>query len=456
MKRDMTGGAPTRVMLAFFIPVLLGNLLQQFYNIADTAIVGKFVGKEALAAVGSIGSVHFLIFGFAGGMCAGFCIPVARQFGARDMRGVRVCVANILYLCVAMSVLLSVGMALMSGTILRWMNTPEDMYRHAWVYLTIILAGIGVTVFYNILAGICRALGDSRTPLIFLAVAAVLNVGLDLLFVCIFHWGTAGAAWATVLAQGVAGIACLLYMLRRFPELRLKREDVTPDRVTLLELLRMGLPMALQFSITALGSIILQSAINPLGSPVVAAMTAAQKIQMILFQPLEALGATIATYVSQNLGAQKLRRIRMGVGRAMRMAMVFAAIMYATAVTIGPTCAQILFLSPDEPELVSIARQYLTTVSLAYPALGVLMVLRNAVQGLGYALPAMAAGLVEMLARVIVGVWLVPVGGFSAVVLAHPSAWVAAALLLIPVYYRVIALLKMKIPEKPPLQQASG
>lgn len=440
------------MMLAFFVPVLLGNLLQQLYNIADTAIVGKFVGKEALAAVGSIGSVQFLIFGFAGGMCAGFCIPMARHFGARNMRGVRVCAVNILYLCVAMSLLLSVGTVLLSGTILRWMNTPEDMYRHAWVYLTIILAGIGVTVFYNILAGICRALGDSRTPLIFLAVAAALNVGLDLLFICVFRWGTAGAAYATVLAQGVAGTACLFYMLRRFPELRLTRADFRPDRETLLELLHMGLPMALQFSITALGSIILQSAVNPLGTPVVAAMTAAQKIQMILFQPLEALGATIATYASQNLGARNLRRIRQGVGRAMQMGMVFSAMMYALAVTIGPVAAQVFFLSPEEPELVSIARQYLTTVSLAYPALGVLMVLRNAVQGLGYAFPAMAAGLLEMLARVVVGVWFVPTGGFSAVVLAHPSAWVAAALLLIPVYYRVVALLKMRIPENDTLR----
>jgi putative MATE family efflux protein len=413
--------------------------------------VGRFVGVEALAAVGSTGSLHFLVIGFATGMCSGFCIPVAHYFGAKDMKGVRTCIVNIIYLCVVMVSILTAGMLAFIRPILVLMNTPADIFDYALSYLRIIFAGIAATIVYNILANISRAVGDSRTPLYFLMIASLLNIGLDLLFVLVFHMGTAGVATATVLAQAIAGVLCFIYMALKFPELRLRRGELRPSADVIAHLLHMGVPMALQFSITAIGSIILQSMVNIHGSIVVATVTAASKVQMILGQPMEAMGSTMATYSSQNLGAGRLDRVIDGVKKALVISVLFSVLAFLIGVLFGTTIAR-LFIEPSQTAILDGIKQYLLRVGLFFWALAILLILRNAVQGLGYALPAMLAGVFELAARAIVGIAFVRPYGFAAVCFSNPTAWVFAIILLIPVYFRVISLLRARVDENARLQ----
>ena len=323
MVRDLTKGKPLRLLLGFCAPLLIGNLFQQFYNMVDSIIVGKFIGKDALAAVGSTGSLNFLIIGFVLGMCSGFCIPVAQYFGEGDEARVRGCVANAVYLSAAITVVLTAATMLGTRPLLELMQTPGNIIDDAYAYIVVIFAGIFATVLYNLLAGILRALGDSRTPLYFLILSSVLNVGMDLLFILYFNAGVAGAAYATVIAQLVSGVCCLVYMIKRYPILRMKKENLRPNRHLTGRLLYIGLPMAGQFSITAVGSTIIQSAVNSLGSGVVAAVTAAGKVQIMLCQPMETMGITMATYCGQNYGAGEVGRIREGMRKSLLVAALF-------------------------------------------------------------------------------------------------------------------------------------
>lgn len=451
--RDLTQGRPIRVILAFFVPVLMGNLFQQFYNMADTAIVGKFLGKEALAAVGSVGSLNFLVLGFVWGFCGGLCIPIARSFGAKDMRSMRVYLAHAVYLSAALIILLTSLTVCMSGLILRMMNTPDDMFPHAYAYITTIFAGIGAVIIYNILAGVARAVGDSRTPLYFLILASILNIGLDLLFILVFHWGTFGAAFATVLAQGLAAAACFVYMKFKIPELKVNKGEWKPNRQIFLEMLRVSIPMALQFSITAIGGIILQACVNPLGSTVVATVTAAGKAQFLIALPLESMGITMATYASQNLGAQRLDRVRSGVKSALILTFLFSICCFVLNITVGPSISR-LFLDEASTQIMADISQFLFRNGAFYWALGILFVLRNVIQGLGFAVPSVAAGIFELAGRALVGIFLVPIFGFTAICFANSAAWFSAVLLLIPVYIYVIRTLQNSPPNTKPAIRA--
>ena len=440
MVRDMTEGHPLKRILAFSAPLLLGNLFQQFYSMADSIIVGQYIGVNAFAAVGSTGSINFLILGFVQGACMGFAIPVAQEFGAGDMRAMRRCVANAAYLSVLVAIAVTALTALFTRDILRWMQTPADIFEDAYSYIFIVFAGTGATVLYNLLASVLRALGDSRTPLIYLIIASIINIALDVVLIAVVPLGVAGAAYATVASQLISGLLCLWHIKRKFPILHIEKPERKLDKELCLRLLHAGVPMGLQFSITAIGSIILQSAVNALGSSVVASISASNRVQNILTCPLETMGATMATYCSQNYGANRIDRVRQGIRQATIVTAIYSVVGLAIAYFCGRTIAQ-MFISAEEVALLDSIRQFLTINGIFYFPLAIILVYRNSLQGLGFSNSAMLAGVFELVARSAVAWLLVGTFGFIAVCFANPAAWIAADCLLLPMYAKKIRVL---------------
>ncbi len=439
MVKDMTEGKPLKLILNFCIPLIIGNLFQQLYNIADSIIVGQILGKDALAAVGSTGSLNFLVIGFVLGMCGGFCIPVAHSFGAANYKLMRRFIFNAAYLSAITAIIFAIATGLTAGNILQIMQTPDNIYEQARIYITIIFFGIPATVFYNILSGILRALGDSKTPLYFLIIAACINIVLDVVFILFFNSGVAGAAIATVIAQVISGLLCLFYVMKKYPILRPESvsEETAFNFSASKRLILTGLPMALQFSITALGTIVLQSAVNTLGSDAVAAITSAQKIQMLVTLPMETIGLTLSTYCSQNLGAGKIDRIRTGIRQATILEIVYCIAAFIIMATLGSYCA-LLFISPEEIALLDQIALFLRINGAFYITLGLIFLFRNSIQGMGFGFGAMTAGIFEMVARALVAFFIVGKFGYFGVCFANPAAWIAADILLIPLYFYVM------------------
>lgn len=433
----MTQGSPIRLILLFSLPILVGNLFQQFYNMADSIIVGQCIGTSAFAAVGATGSISFLIIGFVNGVSSGFCIPVAQYFGAGDHKNMRRCIANILWLGLFIAAVVTTLMMFTTGGLLHLMDTPDDIFSDSYTYIIIIFAGIPFCMFYNITAGLMRSVGDSRSPLYFLIVSSALNIALDLLFIAVFRMGVGGAALATIISQLVSGLLCFLWIVKKFPILHPKKEDMRFDVKIAGKLLSIGLPMAFQFSITAIGSIVLQSAINTLGSDIIASNTAAAKVQNIIFAPMETLGITMATYCGQNLGAWRIDRIKKGMFQCTCAALVLSVVCGIFVRTCGEYVA-LLFLDAGETEILARVGQYLDICGLFYAPLSLIFVFRNAIQGMGYGVPAMTAGVFELVARAAVANLFVRSIGFTAVCYANPAAWVAADLLLLPMYFYII------------------
>lgn len=450
MTKEMTAGKPYKLILSFAVPMIIGNVFQQLYNMVDTVIVGKYVGVNALAGVGSTGAINFLVIGFALGVCSGFSIMIAQRFGAGDYSEMRKYISNSIYLCIAVAVILTTGTMLLTKPILTLMNTPDEIYDYAYKYIIIIFAGISATMFYNILSSILRAVGDSKTPLIFLGVSSVLNVGLDLLCIIAFDMGVAGAGVATVVSQGVSAILCLIYMRKNYDILRFEKGELKFEFQRSVRLLSVGIPMALQFSITAIGSIILQSAVNSLGTSAVASVTAASKIQTVAVGPMESLGITMATYCGQNRGAGKYTRIRVGIRQSLVMSMIYC-VASALAVSFLGGAMTVLFVSsnqtsPEElKEIIGLSVKYLRVNGLFYPVLGVLFILRNALQGMGYSILPMMAGVSELAARTLVVFALVSSYGYIAACLASPVAWIFADVLLVTTYFIKMKSLKSEL-----------
>ncbi len=439
--KDMTEGPPLKLILGFFIPMLFGLLFQQLYNMADTIIVGKFLGVKALAAVGSTGSINFMIIGFCLGVCSGFAIPVAQKFGEKNMKALRRFVANSGWLAAIFAVVMTFAVCIFCRDILVLMQTPEDIIEGAYSYIFVIFLGIPATYLYNLLSCTIRSLGDSTTPLIFLVFSSVVNVLLDLFTILVLDMGVAGAGWATITAQAVSGILCLIYMRRKFTILKMDEEEWKPDRHYMKILCNMGIPMGLQYSITAIGSVILQTSVNSLGSMAVASVTAGSKISMFFCCPFDALGSTMATYGGQNVGARKLDRIDKGLKAGTLIGCIYAVAAFAVLLFMGQWVA-LMFVDPGETEILKNTQLFLIANSLFFiPLLGV-NVVRFMIQGLGYPRLAILAGVCEMAARSFVGFCLVPLFGYLAVCIANPVAWIAADLFLIPAYRYV-----MKSPE---------
>lgn len=434
MTKDLTTGSPMRLILGFALPTLLGMLFQQLYNMMDTMIVGKLLGATALAAVGSTGSINFFVIGFCMGVCNGFAIPVAQRMGAGDYSQMRRYVANAAWLAIAFAAVLTVATGLLCGTILTTMRTPADIYDGAYWYIFIIFMGIPATFLYNLLAAIIRSLGDSKTPVYFLAMSSVLNIGLDLAFILVFRLGVVGASLATVLSQGVSGLACLVYMVKKFPILHMNREERRLDARSCRALCFMGVPMGLQYSITAIGSIFLQSAVNSLGSLYVAGMAAGSKLFQLLGCPYDAMGATMATYCGQNVGAVKLDRLGKGVRACSLLGLIYAIVAFGSMLLFAPQGAM-LFLDPTEPEittLVALTAQYVRTLTAFFFPLALVNIVRFSIQGMGFSGLAILAGVMEMIARTAVGIIFVPMFGYTAACFASPAAWLCADAFLIP------------------------
>lgn len=454
MTKDMTSGTPYKLILSFAWPLILGNVFQQLYNMVDTVIVGKYVGVNALAAVGSTGAINFLVIGFATGICSGFSIMIAQSFGAGKYSDMRKYVANSIYLSAAVAVILTVATMLLTGPILRITNTPDEIYHEAYNYIVVIFAGISATIFYNMLAGILRSLGDSKSPLIFLGISSVLNIILDLTFIIVFKMGVFGAGLATVIAQGISAVLCLFYIIKNFDILKFEKDELKFDKARSLSLVSIGVPMALQFSITAIGSIVLQSAVNSLGTISVASATAAMKIQTVVMGPMESMGIAMATYCGQNKGAGEYERIRTGIRQSLIMQMVYCVVSFAAVALFGGVMTM-LFIDKRSTDAASIeqilhlSRTYLVINGLFYPTLGILFIIRNSLQGMGYSFLPMLAGVSELAARTLVAFAFVSSFGFGAVCMASPVAWVFADTLLIIVYFVKMKELRHETERKP-------
>ncbi len=443
--KDMTSGSPMKLILGFLVPMLFGLLFQQFYSMMDTIIVGKYLGVQALASVGSTGSINFMIIGFCMGICSGFAIPVAQKFGEKNDTALRRYVANGAYLAAGFAAVMTVTVCLLCRNILVLMRTPEDIIGGAYAYIFVIFLGIPVTYLYNMLSGIIRSMGDSTTPLYFLLISSVLNVALDLFTIVVLNMGVSGAAWATVISQAVSGVLCLLYMKKKFTILKMEKEEMKPDLNAMKTLCNMGIPMGLQYSITAIGSVVIQTAVNTLGSVAVASVTAGSKISMLFCCPFDAMGATMATYGGQNVGARRLDRVGQGMRDCILLGAIYAASAFMILFLFGDTIA-LLFVDAKETEILTNARRFVLANSALYFPLALVNIVRFMIQGLGFSKLAIVAGVCEMAARSLVGFCLVPVFGYAGACVANPAAWIAADLFLIPAYFHVIRRLQKMMP----------
>ena len=438
MTKDMTNGSPIKLILQFALPMLFGMLFQQFYNLVDTMIVGKTLGVDALAGVGATGSINFMIIGFCMGVCSGFAIPVAQQFGARKYSELRKYVYNSFYAGAAFAMMVAVLSVVFCRQILTLMRTDVTLFSYSYDYIVVIFMGIPTVFLYNLVSGIIRSLGDSKTPVVFLVFSAIINIALDFLFILTFKMGVAGAGWATNLAQLLSGIGCFIYMEKKYPILKSdevweKKEERRPKVKYMLRLCSIGVPMGLQYSITAIGSVILQAAVNMLGPVYVASMTAGSKLFTFTCCPFDALGSTMATYGGQNVGAGKIDRL----GKGIRGAGIIGGIYSVIAVIVlhfTTDYLSLLFVDAGQTEIIIYTHQFLMASALFYIPLVFVNVVRFCIQGMGFSTFAILAGVFEMVARTFVALVLIPPMGYTGACLANPLAWIAADIFLIPAF----------------------
>lgn len=430
--KKMTEGNPLGLILGFSIPMLAGLLFQQMYNLVDTIIVGQTLGDSALAAVGSTGSINFLINGFCMGICSGFAIPVAQRFGAESYDSMRKFVGNSIILSAIFAIVITTFVSIFCFQILEIMQTPEDIIELAYSYISIIFFGIPVTFLYNLTAGIMRSLGDSKTPTYFLIMAAGINIVLDIVFILVLRMSVNGPALATVISQLIAGLSCLIYMKKKFPILKLKRSDLKLGPHHSQVLISMGIPFGLQYSITAVGSVILQTAVNGLGTIAVASMTAGAKVSMFVVCPFDALGGTMATYAGQNVGAKNIPRVKNGVWTAQLLGTIYAVFIFIVLYFAGRYILR-LFTSTDI--VIEQAMMFLLANGISYTLLAAVNIFRFAIQGMGFSTFAIYSGVMEMIARILVAFTFVPMIGFSGAIWASPVAWLFAVIFLVPGLY---------------------
>lgn len=449
--KDLTQGKPMKLILGFMLPLLFGMLFQQFYNMVDTIIVGRFIGIDALAGVGSTGSINFLVLGFVIGLCTGFAIPVAQMFGSRNLDELRKFVGNTLWISIVFAAVLTIGTCLLCSSILKWMHTPDDVFREAYDYIFVIFLGIPVTFLYNILSGFIRSLGDSRTPVIFLVISSILNIILDVFMIVVLKMGVAGAGWATVISQLVSGIMCLVFIVKKFDILHLKKEDLKLSMYHVGRLCAVGLPMGLQYSITAIGTILIQAAVNDLGSIYMASVTAGGKVGQFMCCPFDAMGSTMATYGGQNIGAGEIKRVKRGLFDCSLLGIIYAVAAFVILFLFGGSLSMI-FLDLSKPEIAAnaeqirqLAHEYLIYNSAFYIPLAFVNIVRFMIQGMGSSQVALYAGVFELVARGVVALWLTPIFGYTAICLANPLAWILADLFLIPAFFGCYSHVKKKL-----------
>lgn len=433
MRNDLTSGTPWKVISIFAVPLLIGNVVQQMYQVIDAAVVGQHLGVNALAAVGTTGAMMFLLVGFAWGMTSGFAIPTAQAYGAGDTVAVRRSVAAGVILTGLTGVVITTVGVVFARNILELLQTPPELLEGATTFSTVSFAGASATMFFNYLSAIIRAKGDSRTPLIFLIIASVVNIGLVILFVQILNWGIGGAAGATIGAQLLSVILCFVYVRKAIPEFAVRREDWADSRWVMGRHLRIGLPMGFQSSIIAIGSLAVQVRLNTLGTQAVAAYTTAVRVDGLAVAFLASLGLAVSTFVAQNYGARQTGRIMTGVRQGLVMGVGTALLLAFLLITFGEQIVS-LFVGTGHPDVVKMSHLYLVVNGLFYAALACLFITRGALQGLGRVLVPTVSGVLELVMRVAAAIILAGFFGFNGIVWASPLAWLGAAAMLAPAW----------------------
>ena len=420
--KDMTEGNPTGLLLTFMLPMVVGNVFQQLYNMVDSMIVGKYVGADALAAVGATGSLNFLIFSLCGGMANGIGIIISQYFGAGNDSGVKKAIANAVYIMTSSALLMGVIGLLLSRNLLSFLNTPENILDDSTLYMRIMCVGILAVGLYNCIAAILRAVGDSKTPLYFLIVASILNIVLDLFFVKTLDMGVAGAGIATIISQLLAGIGSLAFAFIKNPYFKIGRDQMRAERTIIEQCVRMGIPLAFQSSLIAISCVALQSVVNTFGSVVVAAFTATSRIEQLVQQPYNSLGMAVSTYTGQNIGAGKIDRVKKGFRKGMIIMAVFTFVMIPLAQFGGEF---IMKLFVNEEDVIALGSQALKITSWFYLFLGSIYVARGMLNGAGDATFAFMNGIVEMAGRICFAkpLTMIPVIGVWGVWLATALTW---------------------------------
>ncbi len=442
MTQDLTRGNPAKVILLYSLPIILGNVFQQVYNLVDTVIVGRYLGFQALAGVGITGGLNFLVLGFAFGITGGLGIRIAQFFGSKDYERMRKSVGTSLIICLGLSALLTLLALALLPWFLRLISTPESIYTYAHDYIFVVFAGILATVAYNMVSCILRALGDSKTPLYFLIFSSVLNVGLDMLCIVVFHWGVTGAAVATVASQLISAVLCFVYAFRRYPEIRLKLSDFRTNWSFIWKHLCIGLPMALQFSITAFGIVILQSALCGFQDTYIAGFSAASRVQSLGSTVGVSFGVAMANYAGQNYGAGEIGRVRSGVNWTILIAFGVCAVA-STIMSVFADGLTSMFMDKSTTiesaehiaEVYYASKQYLYMSAIFFPFLYILFVYRNALQGIGKTFWPLMAGVLELIIRVVASAILPKVMGYPGIALIDVLAWVGACTVLAISYY---------------------
>ena len=419
---DLTVGHPLKQILLFALPLVFGTMFQQLYSFADTVIVGRCLGIDALAAVGATYSLHFLILGFVQGACVGFGIPLAQSFGAGEKRELHRFLWNGFWVGSFFSVLLTVGTVILAAPLMAAMNTPENIFSMGVSYIRILFLGIPASILYNYSASVLRALGDSRHPFYFLLFSSILNVVLDYVFITDFHTGVEGAAAATVISQLVSGLLNTWWMFRRMELIEIRREDMSLSFRHIRKLCIIGLPMGVEYSVSAVGAILLQNAINILGSGAVAAQTAGEKIRQMFTLPMESIGMAMATYAGQNFGAGRMDRIKRGIRDGIVIQALYCAVVWVILLLMKGILVQ-LVLGSGSIQVARNAEKYLMICSCLFLLHGLLMIFRNVLQGMGYAGHAVLSGIWELAGRGLGGWIAVSGAGFTAVCFANPMAW---------------------------------
>lgn len=455
MTRKMTEGSPAKLIILFSVPLLIGNIFQQFYSMADTFIVGRTIGVNALAAVGCTGSISFLILGFAMGATGGLGIITAQRFGAKDERGVRRSVAAGVWISLMITIVLTAISVPFARQILELMQTPAELIEDAYKYIVIILAGIFASMLFNLLSNIIRALGDSKTPLLFLVIACILNILLDYGFILLLHAGVEGAAWATVIAQLISGLLCLIYIRWKIPMLHLTKEDWQVSGWEILQHIKVALPMGFQMSIIAIGAVVLQFVLNGIGAVAVAAFTAAQRIDQIAMQPMNSFGTTMSTYVAQNYGAGLIERIKKGVFQCSLISVGFSIFIGSVNILAGYQLAGI-FVGNDVPKVLELAQTYLKINGSMYWVLAMLFIFRLTIQGLGRSVMPTVAGIMELIMRTLAAIFLASSIGFTGVSWASPLAWIGACIPLAADYFITIRKLQKRMEAAPSFKLENG
>lgn len=433
MKNDLLKGNPVRAVILFALPIMVSSLLQYSYSFVDNIIVGRYVSTEALAAVGNVSSINSFIIGTALGLTSGFTIPVAQKFGAGEYKAMNKYASSSIALSFLIGVIFAVAAHIVSDPILRLINTPNDIIELSSSYINILYFGVPIQMLFNNFTGIARALGDSKKPLYFLVVSVIVNLVLDILFVKTFGMGVEGAAVATVISYAVAAVFAGVFVLKKEQPLHVQVSDLKLSAETVKEQLKLGIPVSLQFTITSVGSMVLQTAINAFGSSAIAAITAAGRVEQVMNIPMSGLGVSNSTFVSQNYGAKQYDRILKSVKNIFLLDVAISVFCSAVLIFAGPYVVQWFIDEPNE-QILSFARQYLYTIGGCYVFVSILFVFRNTLQGLGYTYANTIAGAGELIGRILVSYVFTPVFGFAAVCFAGPCAWVLADIPLIVIY----------------------